>query len=100
MPDAVPEVTVTAPQFALPAAHTDGPVTLVPPGDPYAIDVAVETPSLRKVQTIVAAVGDVVGVVLLHPVRPSTGADDVTTRLTAALAAEPAGDGVAVTLPL
>lgn len=58
-------------------------------------------PALPSVQVIFAAVGDVVGVVLLQDVNVSAAEVGwgFTVRLTAVDAAEPAGVGVAVSAP-
>lgn len=54
---------------------------------------------LPSVQLIVAAVGDVVGVVLLQPESVSAEGVGFTVRLTPADPAPPAGVGVAVSVP-
>src|SRR5206468_3153398 len=100
VPADVDEVTVTVPQFDVFAAHDAGPLLVVLAGEPYATDVAADWPVFPSVHIIVAAVGDVVGV-LLQPVNVSTGCGGgFTTRPTDAEAAVPAGVGVALSVPL
>lgn len=48
---------------------------------------------------MVAAVGDVVGVTLAQPLKVNAGGPALTARFTAAVAAPPAGVGVAVRVP-
>lgn len=99
VPGAVAVTTVTVPQLTAPPAHDAGPLRVVPLGDEYAMDVAAVCPVFPSVQVIVAAVGDVVGDVLLQAVNVSAGGVAETVSATLADAAVPAGVGVAVKVP-
>ena len=98
MPAAVPEVTDTEPQVALPAHAPVGPLTLAPAMAEKLTELTAACPELLSVQVCVAAVGEVVGLMLLQPVS-TIAAGVMTVRLMAVDAGEPAL-GVAVRVPL